>query len=352
MSRHLKNNNLVILCEGTKTEFQYFEEIKEKIMSQVSPRFTTIKIVPVENEMVHTNRNHVRRRQLQNAGIDTSICYYCLQEDSKELYDKYCAYPSRFVRETYLYMEREGYVNGWAVFDHDDHPDRKNAMRYAQEMHVKVAFSSRCFEEWLLVHFERNPMAFKTSECKDVNDAELRCGTGVTDDCNGNRCLGGRLRSQGFIPDYDKAKVRGIFENYTIPLYNQALMNAAWLRTLEPDVPIEDKRTYTDVDCLVSYLLGDERSFVWKELGQTFSYRGTTLIISKTHSGYEIKNEGTISCVLNCCVWYCAKDGDPIGEAIDWKLIGSGESKGCLPVVENTSLICVKDGKRTVVIEA
>ena len=351
MSRRLKDNNLIILCEGTKTEFQYFEDIKKKVMSVESPRFTAIKIVPVENEMVHTSRNHVRRRQLQDAGIDTSICYYCLQEDSKELYDKYCAYPSRFVRETYLYMEREGYVNGWAVFDHDNHPDRKNAMRYAQEMHVKVAFSSRCFEEWLLAHFERNPRAFETSECKDVNDAELRCGTGVKGDCNGNKCLGGRLRSQSYIPNYDKAKVRGVFEIYTIPLYNRALMNAAWLRTLEPDVPIEDKRTYTDVDFLVGYLLGDESSFVWIKLGQVFSYRGTKLSVSKTQSGLVIKNEGGISCVLNHNVFYCDKDGNSISEAIEWRLIGSGESKECLPVVENTSLICVQNGNRTVVVE-
>ena len=73
--------------------------------------------------------------------------------------------------------------------------------------------------------------------------------------------------------------------------------------------------------------------------------------VSKTQSGLVIKNEGGISCVLNHNVFYCDKDGNSISEAIEWRLIGSGESKECLPVVENTSLICVQNGNRTVVVE-
>ena len=39
--KHFKTNNLVIICEGTETEFPYFEYIKEKIKNN----FDDIKIV-------------------------------------------------------------------------------------------------------------------------------------------------------------------------------------------------------------------------------------------------------------------------------------------------------------------
>lgn len=42
----------------------------------------------------------------------------------------------------------------WAVFDHDDHHDFNVAIALCEQNSVRVAYSSPCFELWLLLHLE------------------------------------------------------------------------------------------------------------------------------------------------------------------------------------------------------
>ena len=74
-----------------------------------------------------------------------------------------------------LFMEREKYVEGWAVYDLDNksgrtsqhHKEAREDPKKVDNLHI--AFSSYSIEEWFLLHFERNPKAFENSECKDKN---------------------------------------------------------------------------------------------------------------------------------------------------------------------------------------
>lgn len=233
-NRQLHKENIVILCEGTKTEYQYFSSIREYLIKKNLNRFSDFKVVPVESEMVNPPGKRKRRKLKPSAdGLDLSICYYCLQEDSRKLYKDYRQYPTRFVRETKLYMERYHYQTGWAVYDHDNHPDRENASKLADQWGVHVAFSSRCFEEWLLMHFERNATVFSESECKKADGEPRKCGTGVPNDCHGTKCIGGRLREMQYIPGYEKKEASGLFEEYTLSRLEQSLVNEAWLNRLE-----------------------------------------------------------------------------------------------------------------------
>lgn len=350
-TKQFHHENVVILCEGTKTEFQYFCSIKDYLVEKGLNHFSEIKVVPVENEMVKpTGQRKKKQLKVSTDGIDTSICYYCLQEDSRELYDQFKAYPTRFVRETRLYMERFKFKYGWAVYDHDDHPERKEASQHAKKWGVRVAFSSRCFEEWLLMHFERCDRVFKTSECKDKNDKEIRCGTGIdSSDCQGLNCVGGWLRKCNYIPDYNKSKVSGLFRQYTLPLWNACLINSAWLNKIEEGTPVYDRTRYTDVGILVAFLLSRDEKVEWMTLGDSISYRNTKIEFHDNGGHIEVENKGNSSCIL-IDLFYRDNSCKQISYAINRTWLEPQKTASLLLKPENAAMICLKDGCRIIAI--
>ena len=42
----------------------------------------------------------------------------------------------------------------WCVFDHDDHPNLRQAIGEAHDAGVRIAYSNPCFELWLVWHLE------------------------------------------------------------------------------------------------------------------------------------------------------------------------------------------------------
>lgn len=349
-SRSLHQDNIVILCEGTKTEYQYFCSIRDYLNNTNSNRFSDIKIVPVESEMVNPPGSRKKRKlKRDNSGLNLNICYYCLQEDSAQLYEQYKSEPTRFVRETYLFMERGRYKYGWAVYDHDDHPDRQNADVQARKWGVKIAFSSRCFEEWLLMHFERNDTIFTTSECKDTNGNEKRCGIGIPDSCHGEICIGGCLREKNFIPNYKKTDVSNLFTNYTLPRLEQSLVNSAWLNHLEDGTPYYDRRRYTNVGDLILFLLDRNDCVEWKVFGSSFSFRGTNLCIDKQDDIIVLKNIGKITCITTDVAYYYNDGLQQLGTVINKGLLTSGQVVHCDPIPQGATLICFHDSIRKIV---
>ena len=293
MSRKKKtnSNNLVIVCEGTDTEYLYFSELKEYVLTNYPDRFCVIKIVPAPNETItqkNPRRNHLSRKMLGAPQFH----YYSKFEKSEADYNRYCAQPTRYVREVALFIEEDGYNEGWAVFDNDKHPDLENAFRYASQVHVGIAFSSYSFEEWFLAHFERNRNAFHRSECKEAGK-ELHCGALNASDngCQGQICLAGRIRSQSYIPDYSKNK-KGLFTTYTLPKIKNAMINAAWLRFFSEGAPWTCN-PYTDVDVLIARMLGISNSYRWYKEGDVFSFGQSSIRVSFDDNGdVVISNEG------------------------------------------------------------
>ena len=349
-SRSLHQDNIVILCEGTKTEYQYFCSIRDYLNNTNSNRFSDIKIVPVESEMVNPPGSRKKRKlKRDNSGLNLNICYYCLQEDSAQLYEQYKSEPTRFVRETYLFMERGRYKYGWAVYDHDDHPDRQNADVQARKWGVKIAFSSRCFEEWLLMHFERNDTIFTTSECKDTNGNEKRCGIGIPDSCHGEICIGGCLREKNFIPNYKKTDVSNLFTNYTLPRLEQSLVNSAWLNHLEEGTPYYDRRRYTNVGDLILFLLGKNEHIEYKEFGDFFSYRGTRLRLGRQDNSLTLSNIGDIACILTGTAFYLSDSFQQLGPIVSQGLLSPGQSIQCNPYDHDAQMICFNDSSRKII---
>jgi hypothetical protein len=45
-------------------------------------------------------------------------------------------------------------IHIWAVFDHDGHAEIGNAIKQAEDNGIRVAFSNKCFELWVLLHYK------------------------------------------------------------------------------------------------------------------------------------------------------------------------------------------------------
>lgn len=284
-------NNIVIVCEGTETEYDYFTGLKNYLGD--SGKYYTIKIVPTKELEGIQGGSRQRRNRKLNGDRDT-LRYYEQVEESRDLYEKYHKQPTRYVRDAQLFLKDSVYTEAWAVFDNDDFPDLENAFRLAStDDNLNIAYSSISFEEWLLHHFERNAKVFDRSDCKTDNKS-MDCNK--DEGCRGEHCVAGRLRAQGYLPDYKKnnkdikKKVREDFFIQTRNHLEQARINAAWLRHLQ-DGPIYERNPYTDVDRLVSRLLGLDKEYVWVRLGEPFKYNGAMISVKKRNGSIFIKSE-------------------------------------------------------------
>src|SRR5574344_623666 len=102
-----------IATEGTKTEPNYFNALKEEL--EKTKRFN----------------------------IDISI-----EGKGKST----TALVKKVIRQ--IENNHQEYDRIWAVFDKDDFEDFDEAIELAKEHNVNCAWSNECFELWLLLHFE------------------------------------------------------------------------------------------------------------------------------------------------------------------------------------------------------
>jgi hypothetical protein len=133
---------------------------------------------------------------------------------------------------------------------------------------VHIAFSSRSFEEWVLMHFQKVNTVFNATECKGASNKPTNCGSILTPNCSPDNCLSGHIRRQGFIPEYSKKKTFDLFaaiKNRT----EIAIVNAAWLRfkvnasVNTPQPELEIVNPYTDVDQLILKLHDRSDKIEW-----------------------------------------------------------------------------------------
>lgn len=294
ISRSTNKNNIVIVCEGEDTEPSYLIDLQRYI----ADRFDHVRIVPFDTEAkdatkrdkdLKKNNGRKTRRTLTPIAEKSGKFYWVKEETDIDLYKKYCGQPTRYVREAQLFLE-DGYVEAWAVYDHDKFPDHKGARELADsDERLNVAFSSVSFEEWLLLHFERNHKAFDRSCCKQ-DKKDLGCGCGIPGnekDCHGNICVAGYLRQMGYIPNFTKSKPN-LFSEYTRPRLNIALINAAWVRTLAPHAVIYERNPFTDFDILLQRLLGITDRFEWAGDTEKIKLSRTEIHISRDAMSSEI----------------------------------------------------------------
>ncbi|WP_163213700.1 RloB family protein [Bacteroides sp. 519] len=283
-------NNIIIICEGTDTEFNYFESAKRRTDPSL---YSEIKVLPIAAEIQAFEKNSKRKtKKLENP---PSYKYYYKEETNEADYNKYKAQPLRYVREVQLFMEEDGFIEGWAVFDKDGHHSPQEAFSHAKNSSVFIAFSSYSFEQWFLTHFERSEMAFSKSDCKEKKKS-IECGTGKhVDDCRGEICIAGALREKGYIKDYSKSN-KTIFD-CLYPRLHKAFINAAWIRKLDTQ-PIYLRNPYTNVDFLVKRLLNITMEYEWYTSSEDIPFSGTTIRFELQAGNLIIKNTGNRSFIL------------------------------------------------------
>jgi hypothetical protein len=191
--RRLAYDRVLIVCEGSKTEPQYFEEIRQfaRIPS------ADIRVIP--------------------SGIGTdplSVVTFALEQ--------FAALGKSFERV-------------YAVFDRDDHASYANAIAKSKSVKATnderkavqfdAAVSVPCFELWFLLHFQDVPAYHH----RDVIMEKLKV----------------------HVPAYDKGK-EGMF-GLLRPSLENATTRANWLNENYCRLPGTD--SYTDVHRLVSFLI-------------------------------------------------------------------------------------------------
>lgn len=273
---------ILIVCEGTKTEHDYFEYIASHISCtkglwdnvEVCDNTTIPKDFPltahtdlgIRKKKKFTNPN---KRVINERNILKELCEDIYGEvEGIDAYENIRAVPLRYVAQAQLIEEKQQmYEELWAVFDVDGHSHHQQAFERAEKMvngkKVQIGITSRSFEHWLLLHFEKNKTQFSSSECKNGKKS-LECNS--EQGCKGNICLAGYLRANTPLKNYQKSNNNDVLNDMMDLLLkeehiNSAFENAIWLReSIQNDVSSKNKKCYelnpyTDVDILVKRLI-------------------------------------------------------------------------------------------------
>lgn len=272
--RSFINDSLVIVCEGTGTEYPYFKELCKQ--------YPNYRVVPKPSEVLskENKSNRISEELPLKDGVVSPYAgreyYVGIAEENETKYEMFKSEPTRWVRVAQLLQDRDKYYEAWAVYDLDKGRDVAHPIAYGMRSDtLHIAFSAYSFEEWLLLHFERNPNAFWESECVDANERKVNCGLkGLTSDlnCHGEICLGGRLRECDYIPEYAKGDGAKLVE-LTMKRRHVAYVNAAWSRTLSTE-EVYKRNPYSDVDKLVMRLLRDDYAIKWLKIRDEFENEG------------------------------------------------------------------------------
>ena len=312
--RRLKDN-LVIVCEGTETEYLYFSDVAKIVQAEQPERFGTIKVVPTPKEykeMELARRTYKRRMRPDVSGISHPEWLYYVKEDhSQNEYDNFKAYPTRFVREAQLFLEDGEYTEAWAIYDKDVHPRHKQAVELANmDERLHIAYSAYSFEEWILCHFERNSHSYRRSICENgicgINNAR----------CMGHDCLIGRIRQKGYIRDLKKNS-KDIYDKYLCVRFKQALINVAWLRFIgrchEKELGLElyQRNPYTTIDTFMTNLMGVSEQFEWHSLNDYFVFEKDLFLVKIEINDLIICLKGNGTHPLNDKrLFYCDSGGN------------------------------------------
>lgn len=277
MSKKLKPS-IGIVCEGTKTENQYFFGLIE------SEKFdgNIYKIIPKreDDEIIQRANGKRPKRQLKGAILTP---YHELIEVDTTDYERYKSQPLRYVREAFLLKEEYGCDNVWAVFDRDGHASHQEAFKYADDNGVNIAFCSRSFEQWILLHFEKSNRIFSKVECK-VKKQPNKCNSQKP--CIGDECLCGYIRRY-HIPNYSKSDNK-LYDD-TKHCLLQAIDNAAWLRcNMKTTDKVYELDTYCNLDNLLREMfeLGDKfiPHIKWFEIGQEYiTHNKLAILVSNSN---------------------------------------------------------------------
>ena len=269
-----------IVCEGDKTEPLFFTslcDLYHQNNEDVDVRTIPQPHIPNDEDVDDSPRGNYKGKKRR---VKTNE-----NEPAEEVVIT-GAPPLKWVQYARQILS-EGVDESWAVYDKDKHPKHEEAFEEANRVidgkKVNIAFSSRSFEYYLLLHFEYIYYCFNETECGEKVRGKkhiFECGTGKNPekDCNGKKCINGYARKQGYWQETKSSES-------TFPLIKdnlvKGMVNACRLRA-ESDAtteePIYNRNPYTNVDILVGRLIGKEtvcfnHTFTLNEHGYNWSIK-------------------------------------------------------------------------------
>jgi hypothetical protein len=262
---------LVIICEGSVTEPNYFYGLASNINKmQGRPRVIIRPKPPLQTEEEKKSAEVEHQRAIAAGEIKLSgrkrrdVKFVDNEPEVTVIPDGYTAQPKNYVWQAQ--KELEIHDEAWAVFDLDGHPEHENAFNNAEQVihdkTIDIAFSSVSFETWILLHFEYCNNAFQKSQCR-TQDELHKCGQGIHEaDCNGASCITGYMKMRNYIAKVDDVK-KTSFESIEKMTFN-AIINSLSLRD-EHANPTDCYRynPITTVDRLVFKLMNISDDYKW-----------------------------------------------------------------------------------------
>lgn len=299
-TRH-SNYVIRIVCEGNKTEPLFFTSLCDQYCKGnggMDVRTIPQPYIPQDEEAYNSSRGSYKGKKRK---IKTGV------NDAAEEVVITGAPPLKWVRYARQILS-EGVDESWAVYDKDQHPKHEEAFAEAGKVidgkKVNIAFSSRSFEYYLLLHFEYIYHCFNETECGEKIRGKKHifgCGTGKNPgkDCGGENCINGYARKHGYWQETKSSES-------TFPLVKdnlvKGMVNACRLRAesdANTEEPIYNRNPYSNVDFLVGRLIGKETvsygcTFEYNEYGCNWSVRlgEDGLTVTNSKDGIEIFKKG------------------------------------------------------------
>lgn len=322
-----ENYTILIICEGEKTEPYFFNAIRDELLenkfdNDIRNLIVTIAPEPlIEETNIDAVIKHKKKRKKRNTKQVINIDNLEIEKGQP---------PLRWVKTAKRELATGAFNEVWTVFDNDNHPAKKEAFEEAEETingnRIKIAYSSRSFEYYLLSHFEQIYKIFNRTDCKfktGKKDIFTRCGTNLHPeiDCKGDLCINGYAQTKGF---WDNTSIINSKNSETYTLIKDKLEigfeNSSWLRfksrIIQSQTPIYDRNPYLSVDKLIKVLVGNNEVHKWLELDKAYNFTKFSILINIENKSIEMTNTSNTTIILskNSVFAIDERDGVMIGE--------------------------------------
>ncbi|MGN7863273.1 RloB family protein [Chryseobacterium sp. 22458] len=309
----LMNKTMMIICEGTVTEPKYLNDLVSEIQQKAPNYKIIISPVPPKEELEEENKQSYKRKPRKRRIVKE------VEDEPNHLFipEVYRAQPLEYVWRAREALNVYGEV--WAVFDRDEHPALSDAFELAKKSvdskFVNIAFSSRSFEMWLLLHFELNTKNFVKTLCrtrtylgkgkkKKKHDEYHLCGEGKSHpkDCKGEICITGYMKENNFIPkdiDIKNVSFKGIFRDNVFVAMEHALRLRKIVGSKESK-SLDKLDPFTDFDRLVFKLINIEYDYQWIQ-SHTFNIKNVVfnVLVNDNLLVLNIQNNSNVTYIFS-----------------------------------------------------
>lgn len=340
--------SILLICEGARTEPNFFYELKEDSDKCAIP--DQVKILPKPaledvdfNIQPDRGRSRRLRRQVNN---------YTEKQQNIEKSNLFPGeQPLNWVKAAHESLNV--YDEVWCLFDKDEHPKQKEAFELAAQIveqggNLHIAFSSRCIEYYFLLHFEYLFRCFEKSECNEKlysssgrsKTVYFHCMTDravKNKACDGSRCINGYARSKGYWQESktNESVYRLLSDKLLIGLRNAAALRKESDSSPQGGWPIYERNPYVNTDYLVARLMG--YTLLEDNTNIVINDSGTDLHLFKDGVYLTIENNGDVAYLLkeNCLSVLDINSGQKISFYGERKLILPKESHS-MPVLQDS----------------